>query len=154
MTQRIPATLDAVVTLGDLLRFHGRARSHQEALWFEERSTSYGEFDTLTNRVANALLEEGIGKGARVAFMDKNSDHFYQVVFGCAKAGAVSVGINWRLAPPEVAYIVNDSGAEILFVGPDFYGLVDRIRSEIPTVKRIVAMAPGHPQWTVLHRLA
>jgi acyl-CoA synthetase (AMP-forming)/AMP-acid ligase II len=53
--------------------------------------------------------------------MDKNSDDFYEIVFGCAKSGTVSVGINWRLAPPEVAYILNDSQARVLFVGPDFY---------------------------------
>ncbi|MBX3706757.1 MAG: fatty acid--CoA ligase [Pseudomonadales bacterium] len=148
MSSTIPATLDAVTTLGDLARFHGAGRPDVEALWFEGRSTSYRDFDQLTNRVANGLLAEGVEPGSRVGFMDKNSDHFYQLVFGCAKANAVSVGINWRLAPPEVAYILNDSRAEVLFVGPDFYPLVERIRAEVPTLRRIVAMEAGQPEWT------
>jgi acyl-CoA synthetase (AMP-forming)/AMP-acid ligase II len=68
-------------------------------------------------------------------------------VFGAAKAGAVSVGINWRLAPPEVAYILNDSRAEVLCVGPDFFGLVEQIKDQLTHVKRIVAMSGIHPQW-------
>jgi acyl-CoA synthetase (AMP-forming)/AMP-acid ligase II len=148
MTRSVPATLDDVGTLGDLLRFHRANRPDAEALWFEGRSTSYAAFDRLANRVANGLLKEGLQRGSRVGFMDKNSDDFYQIVFGCAKANAVSVGINWRLAPPEVAYILNDSKAEVLFVGPDFYGLVDRIRDQVPSLKRVISMAAGHPEWT------
>ena len=97
--------------------------------------------------MAQGLLAEGCAHGARIAFLDKNSDLFYELIFGCAKAGAVSVGINWRLAPPEVAYVVNDSAAEVLFVGPDFYGLVEAIEGELKTVKTIIAMVPGHERW-------
>ncbi len=147
MSAQIPDTLEAVDTLGDLVRFHGRGRRDQEAMLFEGRSTTYGDLDRLTNRVANGLLADGLAPGTRVGFMDKNSDLFYQVVLGCAKANTVSVGINWRLAPPEVAYILNDSQAEILFVGPDFYDLVKRVEAECPHLKRIVAMEPGHPRW-------
>ncbi|MEZ5557511.1 MAG: fatty acid--CoA ligase [Pseudomonadales bacterium] len=147
MSNTVPATLEDVTTLGDLARFHAAQRGTKEAILFEGRSTSYAEFDRQCSQVANALMAEGLSAGSRVGFMDKNSDHFYQVVFGAAKCGAVSVGINWRLAPPEVAYILNDCKAEILFVGPDFYALAERVREQVPSLKRIVAMEPGHPQW-------
>ena len=98
-----PATIDAVTTLADLCRFQAEARGDKLALLFKDRRTTYAEFDTLTNRVANGLIAEGVEPQSRVAFLDKNSDRFYEIVLGCAKADAVSVGINWRLAPPEVA---------------------------------------------------
>ncbi|MFU8815086.1 MAG: fatty acid--CoA ligase [Pseudomonadales bacterium] len=142
-----PATLDGVATLGDLTRFHARARGDQQAMLFEGRSTSYGQLDLQANRVANGLLADGLKAGARVGFMDKNSDDFYRLVFGCAKAATVSVGINWRLAPPEVAYILNDSRAQILFVGPDFYPLAEQVADQVPSLQRIIAMAPGHARW-------
>ena len=142
-----PATIDDVTTLADLCRFQAQERSDKLALVFEDRRTTYGEFDALTNQVANGLIAEGVKPQSRVAFLDKNSDRFYEIVLGCAKADAVSVGINWRLAPPEVAYVVNDSGAEVMFVGPDFFPLVEKIAPELTTVRRIVAMAPGHAQW-------
>ncbi|HSG89532.1 MAG TPA: fatty acid--CoA ligase [Pseudomonadales bacterium] len=141
-------TIDDVESLADLVRFQARERADTTALAFEDRTTSYAEFHRHTNQVGNGLIAEGVGPQARVAFLDKNSDLFYEVVFGCAKANAVSVGINWRLAPPEVAYVVNDSRAEVLFVGPDFFPLVDKIAPELTTVKRIIAMAPGHGEWT------
>jgi long-chain acyl-CoA synthetase len=148
MSVPTPTRFEDVATLGDLARFHAAVRPDRAGFWFEDRTTTWSDFDRLTHQVANGLLAAGLRAGSRVAFMDKNSDAFYQIVFGCAKANAVSVGINWRLAPPEVAYILNDSQAEILFVGPDFYALAERIRDQVPTLRRIVAMASGHADWT------
>src|SRR5262245_49113251 len=142
------AHVNDIDTLAELTRFHARERPNKVAFEYEDRVTTYAQFDQLTNRVANGLLAESLKNQSRVGFLDKNSDHFYQIVFGAAKAGAVSVGINWRLAPPEVAYILNDSKAEVLFAGPDFYGLVEKIRGELKYVKRIIAMRPGHNQWS------
>jgi long-chain acyl-CoA synthetase len=142
----------AIGTLGDLARHHALVRPDSEGFWFEGQGTTYGAFDRLTNQIANGLRAEGLTNGSRVAFMDKNSDAFYQIVFGAAKANTVSVGINWRLAPPEVAYILNDSRAEILFVGPDFFALAAGILSTVPTLRRVVAMSPGYPEWTEFTR--
>ena len=147
MTHRTPSTLDQVTTLGDLARFHARERGDREALLFEGRATSFRDLDRHASRVANALLAEGVEPGARVAFLDKNSDDFFEVVLGCAKAGAVSVGVNWRLAPPEVAYILNDSRARVLFVGPEFHGLVEQIVDHVPSLVRVVAMEQGTGRW-------
>src|SRR5690606_36087951 len=61
--------------------------------------------------------------------------------------GAVSVGINWRLAPPEVAYILNDCRARVLFVGPDFLALAEQIVDQVPTLARVVAMGEGPSRW-------
>ena len=147
MSNAVPQALEDIDTLGNLTRFHARERPGDEAMLFEGRSTSYAELDRHASQVANGLLADGLRPGARVGFMDKNSDHFYEIVFGCAKSNTVSVGINWRLAPPEVAYILNDSQAEVLFVGPDFYALAEQIRGDVPSLKRIVAMEPGHAEW-------
>ena len=141
-------SIDSVETLSDLVRFQARALGEKTAFAFEGRETSYARFDARANQVANGLIAEGVGPQSRVAFLDKNSDLFYEVVFGCARANAVSVGINWRLAPPEVAYIINDAAADVLFVGPDFFPLVDAILDSLTTVRRIIAMAPGHADWS------
>ena len=145
-------SVNEIDTLAALTRFHARERPDQVAFHYGDRRTTYRQFDELTNRVANGLLAEGLRAGSRVGFLDKNSDLFYQLVFGAAKAGAVSVGINWRLAPPEVAYILNDSRAEVLCVGPDFFGLVQQIIGELTHVKRIIAMSGVHPEWTDFSR--
>ncbi len=138
-----PDRLEDIATLGDITRHHARARPDREAMLYDGRSTSYHELDRQVSQVANGLLAEGTGPGARVGFLAKNSDEFFQVVLGCAKAGAVSVGINWRLAPPEVAYVLNDSQAKVLFVGPEFLGLAAQVVGQVPSLARVIVMGSG-----------
>ena len=80
------------------------------------------------------LIADGIRPQARVAHLDKISDLFFELLFGVAKANAVMVSVNWRLAPPEVLHIVNDAEAEILFVGEEFFPVIEKIRDELKTV--------------------
>jgi acyl-CoA synthetase (AMP-forming)/AMP-acid ligase II len=136
-----------VHTLGDLLRFQAKQRGDADAFLFEDRRSTYKQFDERVTQVANGLLAAGLAKGGRVGFMAKNSDLFYEVVFGCAKAGAVSVGINWRLAPPEVAFILNDSQAEVLFIGAEFQNLIEQIQDDLTHIRQIICMSESHEKW-------
>ena len=88
---------------------------------------------------SQALLAEGAGPGERVAFLDRNSVEYFEVLFGASLAGAVMVPVNWRLAPPEMAAIVDDAGAGIVFFGPDydaarkeFAGATPGVRTWVP----------------------
>jgi acyl-CoA synthetase (AMP-forming)/AMP-acid ligase II len=58
------------------------------------------------------------------------------------------VPVNLRLAPPEVAYVVDDAGADILFVSADFYPLVEKVAHDLTSVRRIIALDGGHKSWT------
>ena len=136
-----------IVSLADMVRRHARERPQAVALVHAGRSTRYGALDGAASRVANALIAEGIAPQTRVAHLDKSSDIFFELLFGAAKANAVMVSVNWRLAPPEVLHIVNDSQAEILFVGEEFFPVVDRIRDQLTTVRKIVAFGATHPAW-------
>ncbi|WP_206072319.1 AMP-binding protein [Antrihabitans stalactiti] len=71
-------------------------------------------------RLAGALTAAGIGRGDRVAFLDKNHPACLDVVFAAASLGAAVAILNWRLAEDELAYALSDSGARILFVGEEF----------------------------------
>src|SRR5579859_3641220 len=108
-------------TVADIVRHHGRTRPDRVALYFEGRSVSFGELDRRASRVAQGLIAAGIKPKARIAILAKNDPAFFELWFGATKAGAVLVPVNFRLAPPEIAYVVNDAKAELLFVGSDFY---------------------------------
>ena len=138
---------EEIVHLSDIARFHAKRCPNKVAFVHEERSITYEEFNIHSERVANGLVKEGIQEQDRVAYMDKNSERFYELVMGCSKSNSVIVGINWRLAPPEVAYILNDSQAKILFVGEDFFGLVDKILKDVPTVKKVICMSGQKSDW-------
>jgi long-chain acyl-CoA synthetase len=134
-------------TVADIPRQHAKTRADRVAIHFEGRRLTYGELDRRANQIANGLIGEGVAPQARIAVLSKNAPAFFELWFGAAKADIVLVPVNFRLAPPEVAYVVADAGAELLFVGADFYPLVEKVAQELKSVRRIVALDGGHPSW-------
>ncbi|MBS0527322.1 MAG: long-chain-fatty-acid--CoA ligase [Proteobacteria bacterium] len=134
-----------IAGLADIVRIHGRRQPDVAALVHDGRITTYGELDRAASRIANALIAEGVRPQTRVAHLDKSTDRFFELLFGVAKANAVMVSVNWRLAPPEVAHIVNDAEAEILVVGEEYFPMIEKIRGELKTVRKIVAFG-RHPE--------
>jgi acyl-CoA synthetase (AMP-forming)/AMP-acid ligase II len=111
---------DPLATEADTLRRNARMFPHHTATIYGTRRLTYAELDALASRVANGLLAAVEGRQRRVAFLARNSDLFFEALFGIAKAGHVSLPINWRLSPAEIAYVLRDAGARFLFVDPDF----------------------------------
>ena len=136
-----------MVGLADIVRVHAAERPDAAALVYEGRTTSYSALDRYASRAANGLIAEGIKPGTRVAHLDKSSDLFFELLFGVAKANAVMVSVNWRLAPPEALHIINDAEAEILFVGEEYFPVIEKIRDELKTVRKIVTLGPRHGAW-------
>ena len=132
-----------VPTVADIVRRHGAARPDRVAIRFEGQTMTYADLDRRTNRIANALIAAGIRPQARVAVLTKNTAAFFELWFGAAKANAVLVPVNFRLAPPEIAFVANDAQAELLFVGADFYAAVEKVEHELKEVRAIVAPSTG-----------
>lgn len=126
-----------IITIGDVLRFQAQERGDQIAFSFEGEDLTYGDLDRNSNRTANGLIALGVKPGDRIAYMGKNSHLYFEILAGAAKAGAVMTPINWRLAPPEVSYIVNDCQARILFIGPEFTDLLRQIRPSLSHVQAV-----------------
>jgi long-chain acyl-CoA synthetase len=135
-----------IASLADIVRIHGSERPDVTALVHEGRATSYGALDRAASRVANALIAEGVKPQARVAHLDKSTDLFFELLFGVAKANAVIVSVNWRLAAPEIVHIINDAEAEILFVGEEYVPVIEKVRDELRTVRKIVVFG-RHAAW-------
>src|SRR5262245_59340394 len=121
-------------TLPELIRWRARVTPDIPAVWFDGSQITYRQLDARSSRVANALIERGVRPGNRVCVLDQNHDRFIELMFGVAKAGAVYVPVNWRLAAPEVSYVVNDSEAKLLFVGGNFCQTIEDIEDELRTV--------------------
>ena len=134
-------------SVADVPRVQARLRPDEVAVWFEGRETTFGQLDEAASRVANALLAQGLQPGDRIGVLAKNVDDFFPLWFGAVKARVTLAPVNWRLAPPEVAFILKDAGAKLLFVGEDFGGVVDMIMADLPDVKGLIQFEPGHPRW-------
>ena len=115
-----PDLSDSIRTVGDIARVHAGVRPDAIALTFEGRTTTYGELDANTSRVANALQAKGVSKGDRIGYLAKNTDSFFEILIGGAKAGAVTLPIGWRLAAAEIAYLLENGEVSLLFVGREF----------------------------------
>jgi acyl-CoA synthetase (AMP-forming)/AMP-acid ligase II len=133
--------------LVDMVRVQAKTRGNATAFEFEGRQTSFAEFDIKTNRVANALRALGVKPRERIAYLGKNSDIYFELLLGAMKANVVMAPVNWRLAGPEIAFIVEDCKAPVLFVGPEFVELIGKIRPQLPSVHTFVATEGGAPGW-------
>jgi acyl-CoA synthetase (AMP-forming)/AMP-acid ligase II len=133
--------------LADMVRELAKSRAEEIAFEFEGRQTSFAEFDRLTNRVANALIALGVHPHERIAYLGKNSDVYFELLLGAMKANVVMTPVNWRLAAPEIAFIVADSRAPVLFAGPECMGQLRDIRAQLPDLREIIATEGGAPEW-------
>jgi long-chain acyl-CoA synthetase len=116
------------------------------ALSFLDRAWTWGGLYEDSCRVANALASEGVSVQDRVAVLDKNTPACVQILVGASLLGAVPVSVNWRLAPPEIAQIVNDAEARVLVVGSEFLPQLAAVEDQLLSVRRIVVAGGGHPK--------
>ena len=129
-------------SLGDFVRAHAAAQSDAAAFVMGEETLTFGALDAGSNRAANGMLSLGIGKGDRIAYLGKNHHLYFELLVAAAKIGAVMTPVNWRLAPPEVAYILENSCARLLVFGDGFADIATQTSSAIEAVRTVIALDP------------
>lgn len=107
-------------TLGQLITRKARECGELPAMECTGRITSFAELDDASDRVATALIRDGMAAQQRIAYLGKNSDRYFELLFGAAKGGLVIVPIGWRLSADEIRQLLTDSEARHLFVEPEF----------------------------------
>lgn len=127
-------------TLTDTSAAHFRDRADHVAIDCEGRKTTYASLHRSSNQAAHALRSAGVDRGARVAFLGRESEYYYLLILACAKVGAVLVPVNWRLTPGEVDHILRDSGAELLFLDDEFRATATPILPDLPGLHTVVRL--------------
>jgi fatty-acyl-CoA synthase len=112
-----------------------------------EQRFTYAEFAERASRLAGALRDAGVSRGDRVAFLSLNCHCLLEAYYGVLEAGAVLLPLNIRLAPTELAHILNDSGAKALFLQQEFIPLVESFRANVPGIVHFFVLdsAPQDP---------
>src|SRR5246500_3019347 len=105
------------------LRYAEQQYPRRTAVVCNQDSFTYAEFADRTRRLAGALRQAGVLPGDRVAFLSTNCHRLLEAYYGVLEAGGVLLPLNIRLAPQELAYILNDSGARVLFFQSHFMEL-------------------------------
>jgi fatty-acyl-CoA synthase len=131
--------------LTDMLHRQLRLRRDHVAMTFAGRAFTYGQMSERVHRAANALLGLGVHKGERVAVLAHNSNHFLELYFANAHVGSVTTPLNYRLTPPELEYIINDSEAVAMIVAESLVPAIDSIRARLPKVRHWVCIGAERP---------
>src|SRR5215831_13532142 len=122
------------------LRYPSREYPVRTAVVCGDQRFTYAQFSDRTARQAGALLSLGLQPGDRVAFLAANCHRLLEGYYGVLEAGGVLLPLNIRLAPQELAYILNDSGATVLFFEQQFIPLVESFRDQLQSVKSFVPL--------------
>jgi acyl-CoA synthetase (AMP-forming)/AMP-acid ligase II len=138
---------EAVLRLHDTLDYRAREHADADFAIHGERRWTYARALEAANRLANAFLDEGLQAGDRVAYLSKNSIEHAIFYYGASKAGVVPVPLNYRLAAPEWAFIVNDAGARLLVAQHGFAEGLAGVRDELGSVKHFLCVDGELPGW-------
>ncbi len=116
-----------------------RAIVAPEKPFLTDKSKTYNnrQFNRRVNQTAHALGRLGVNKGMRVALLMSNCSEFLEIFFACAKTGIIMVPLNFRLAVPELLYILRDSEPEILIYSSEFAAKVGEIRAAGVEIRKI-----------------
>lgn len=130
----------------DLLALHAKAQPGKTALVDDRPGGrvlrwSYAELDARVNRLANHLLARGVRPGERVIWCGMNSPEVVAMSHAARKLGATAVPLNYRLAPEEAAYVVDNSDAVFVWTDADHAELFAAIRPQLPKVREVAVYA-------------
>jgi acyl-CoA synthetase (AMP-forming)/AMP-acid ligase II len=126
--------------LHDFLDYRAREHADAEFAIHGDRNMTYREALLETNRIANALVASDVDVGDRIAILSKNSIEYVLLYYACSKAGVVPVPLNYRLAPTEWEYIMNDAGARLVVAADEFASVIDSIRGSLNSVEKFVSV--------------
>ena len=123
------------MTVGTVLKMMAMQYPDKPGAGDKLRKMTFKEWNERSCRLANALSAMGVGKGDRFAILAYNCVEWMEIYAAAAKGGQVTVPIMFRLAPPEMEYVINHSECKAFIVAKEFVQTVDAIRSRLPIPK-------------------
>ena len=114
-------------SVGSLFRHRATANRDRIALVDGKRQLTYGALDERTDRLGRALLGRGVGRGDRVALLARNCVEYVEVELACAKIGAITAALNWRLAGRELAHCINLVEPRVLIHQAEFTDVLESL---------------------------
>ncbi|MBN3457431.1 fatty-acid--CoA ligase FadD5 [Mycolicibacterium sp.] len=123
---------------------HAMMQPDKTALRFLGHTTTWRELDDRVSRLAGALSRRGVAFGDRVLILMLNRTEFIESVLATNKLGAIAVPVNFRMTPPEIAFLVSDCQARVVITESVLAGVATAVRDLDPTLETVVvAGAPS-----------
>lgn len=148
--EAIQEALGKQLLLGELVARNGRKFPNKEAVVFGDTRLTYSQFNARINRLAQALLDMGIGKADKVALLMFNCHQYLEAYLALCKIGALAVPLNFRLHPEEITYVTNNADAVAFIMGATFVDTIKGIQGNLPQVKQYISVT-DQPVEGMLH---
>ena len=136
----------------DFLASHAESQPTKPAVILGDTSLDFATLNRRANRAANLFESLGCKTGDRVAIMSFNSIAGFEIANGVRRSGLVVVPVNYRLRGPEIAYVLNDSGARVIVAGPELVDAVAAAQPEVTGDRRFVAIGERTPDGWLSYR--
>ena len=137
-----------MINVGEWIKKWSKIHPHKAVLINENRCTTYKEMDRRIDQLCHLLLRMGILKGDRVSVLLHNCRQYLEIFFALSKIGAILVPLNWRLAGPEIEFIIRDSGSSLLIFETEFEEVIASIRPNLNFSNGgYLTLGPNPPDW-------
>ena len=123
------------MNMGDVIKVHSQNIPDKQAISDKFKKYTFKEWNERANRLSSTLKSMGVGYGDRFAILAYNCVEWMEIYLSCAKGGQVAVPIMFRLAPPEIEYVVNHAECKAFIVAKEFVDTVNSIKDKLPIPK-------------------
>jgi fatty-acyl-CoA synthase/long-chain acyl-CoA synthetase len=136
----------------DFLAGHAESTPTKPAVILGDQALDFAALNRRANRAANVFKGLGCEAGDRVALMGFNSVAGFEIGNGVRRSGTVVVPVNYRLRGPEIAYLLNDSGAKLVIAGPDHVAAVAAAQPQVSGDRRFISLGDSMPEGWLSYR--
>jgi len=134
-------------SLGDLVERNAVLHANELHRMFDGRQSSFAQFAARSRRLASALDRLGLKSQDRVAILAMNCAEYHEVYGACEVAPYIAAPVNFRLAPPEIAWILEDAAPKALIFEQQYAGIVEKLREELPGIQHYILIGDPVPPW-------
>src|SRR5882672_9983011 len=128
----------APAVVGDVIERNAALFPDKAAVVFEGKRPTFSQFASRVRRLSHALAAGGLKHGERVAILAQNCLEYFETVGTAEMAGFIAVTLNWRLAPPELAQIVEDCTPTVLIFEERFRAQAESLRHQNCIIRFII----------------
>jgi len=135
-------------TAGEIIKRNATCHPDREAFIYADRRVTHSQWFERAKRLADGFYRMGLRRQDRVAVLSMNCLEFYETYAAAEVASYVCAPVNYRLAPPEIAFLLRDSGAKILVFEAQYANTVDALRKDTRDIQHYVCIGDA-PAWAV-----
>ena len=136
-------------TLGDILRNNAYKFPNEIAYVFGDRRISFGDHQTRAAKLSSGLYKLGLRRQDRVSILAQNSMEYMETYGACALTGFIAATVNFRLAPPEMAYILADASPRILVFEAQYAATIEQIKPGLSSIETYICVGGPKPDWAL-----